>query len=518
MTTIKFPRPDGEARLEIPFKGAGPDGVARLSWVPTISPECQPDGGLVSIDIGQPCRFALCCSSDHENLRAKLANHCADPEAILAAAEKLRNERRRLAEDGSEWRCVVGPGTRVRIATFSAPTLTGLTLGWDDLPDGATFVTLDESDGWPWDHDLRAAVLIWHRAAYVLQPDECSPPGELPRKMAEDEVRDREGRVLKMRMGTDSLKRPLVLIGDDMRWHPARPLELPTPCPFDPSQLARLQAFWERSQPKEAELKWKGDWVIWTDHSGARCYSGHWSDRALNPESGSFVSPAQRATVEAFFAAGPPGEEGCKCGKCPGYIFDPGGNVIGQTQPSEPARVTDVRFKHHDLKCWPVPFAAIASGRKTFEWRKDDRNFQEGDAVILREWRPETGSYTGARIECSISYVLRGAFGVPDGFCIFNLEKPAPEQAAALSDHIRRGEGNSLAAGYRWMRKRCGHVSDTPQRVCPECGDDDGTTMPIKESAPDLTELREALKVWNDEGTWTASERLAAAVERLVGK
>ncbi len=73
--------------------------------------------------------------------------------------------------------------------------------------------------------------------------------------------------------------------------------------------------------------------------------------------------------------------------------------------------------------------------------------------------------------------------------------------------------------GYRWMRKRCGHVSDTPQRVCPECGDDDGTTMPIKEPAPDLTELREAWKNWAPgRSSLDGFNELLAAVERLVGK
>jgi hypothetical protein len=219
-----------------------------FSWRPSSADAYQPDGGFVLVE----CRHGKYAHFPKGIGLARELAKFVDPSPILAAAEKLRNERRRLAEDGSEWRCVVGPGTRVRIATFSAPTLTGLTIGWDDLPDGATFVTLDESDGWPWDHDLRAAVLIWHRAAYVLQPDECYPPGELPRKMAEDEVRGKDGSVWALTIGfSPTMNGPSVRIGESYWWHPGMPALWHDHPAHDASQLSRLQAFWERSQPKE---------------------------------------------------------------------------------------------------------------------------------------------------------------------------------------------------------------------------------------------------------------------------
>ena len=44
----------------------------------------------------------------------------------------------------------------------------------------------------------------------------------------------------------------------------------------------------------------------------------------------------------------------------------------------------------HDLKIWPQYYACVADGSKTFEVRdNDDRNFQKGDTVILREWDPK---------------------------------------------------------------------------------------------------------------------------------
>lgn len=47
---------------------------------------------------------------------------------------------------------------------------------------------------------------------------------------------------------------------------------------------------------------------------------------------------------------------------------------------------------HHDLKIWPIHFARILDGTKTFEIRENDRYFQPGDTVTLQEWDPEPES------------------------------------------------------------------------------------------------------------------------------
>lgn len=43
----------------------------------------------------------------------------------------------------------------------------------------------------------------------------------------------------------------------------------------------------------------------------------------------------------------------------------------------------------HDLKIYPQHYARVANGQKTFEIRNNDRGFQTGDKVILREWDPK---------------------------------------------------------------------------------------------------------------------------------
>ncbi len=42
----------------------------------------------------------------------------------------------------------------------------------------------------------------------------------------------------------------------------------------------------------------------------------------------------------------------------------------------------------HELKIWPQYYCRVSDGSKTFEVRENDRGFQPGDTVILKEWDP----------------------------------------------------------------------------------------------------------------------------------
>jgi len=49
----------------------------------------------------------------------------------------------------------------------------------------------------------------------------------------------------------------------------------------------------------------------------------------------------------------------------------------------------------HSVKSWPEFFGPVISNVKTFELRRADRDYQVGDRLHLREWEPQTESYTG---------------------------------------------------------------------------------------------------------------------------
>ena len=76
----------------------------------------------------------------------------------------------------------------------------------------------------------------------------------------------------------------------------------------------------------------------------------------------------------------------------------------------------------HELKIWNEYFQEVFMGNKTFEVRKADRPFKKGDTLILKEWNPETGQYTGKLMAKVVSYVLEGGkFGVEKGFVVMAL-------------------------------------------------------------------------------------------------
>ena len=84
----------------------------------------------------------------------------------------------------------------------------------------------------------------------------------------------------------------------------------------------------------------------------------------------------------------------------------------------------------HELKILPEYFKAVAGGVKTFELRKNDRNYKVGDTLLLREWNPiETNiitnlSFTGNKVRAKITYILNGgSYGLDKDYCILGIKK-----------------------------------------------------------------------------------------------
>jgi len=133
--------------------------------------------------------------------------------------------------------------------------------------------------------------------------------------------------------------------------------------------------------------------------------------------------------------------------------------------------------QHHHLKIEAIYFRAIEEGIKTFECRKNDRNYQKGDIVSFIEKANgiETGRVLGPY---EIIYILYGPkFGIREGYCVFSIKK------VKLTKCIKCGKEPQLA---QWTPPG----TDMEFWVI-ECG----TTLYWQSS------LEEAVKQWEEENS-----------------
>lgn len=73
----------------------------------------------------------------------------------------------------------------------------------------------------------------------------------------------------------------------------------------------------------------------------------------------------------------------------------------------------------HLLKIAPEYFTAIVDGRKKFEVRLNDKNFQVNDILLLSEWC--NGMYSGRVITAKITYTLKDTSFVKEGFIVMSI-------------------------------------------------------------------------------------------------
>lgn len=59
----------------------------------------------------------------------------------------------------------------------------------------------------------------------------------------------------------------------------------------------------------------------------------------------------------------------------------------------------------HKLKSWPAFFQAFLDEQKLHDLRQDDRAFKRGDTVLLQEYDPFQGHYTGRELMMEITYI-----------------------------------------------------------------------------------------------------------------
>lgn len=101
--------------------------------------------------------------------------------------------------------------------------------------------------------------------------------------------------------------------------------------------------------------------------------------------------------------------------------------------------------KTHELKTDPEIFPDVLSGAKTFEVRYNDRDFQVGDTLILKETDKSAlhmyqfnlpVEYTGREYHAIVTYILEDDFyGLQEGFVVMGI-KPKPVVEISETEYV----------------------------------------------------------------------------------
>lgn len=76
----------------------------------------------------------------------------------------------------------------------------------------------------------------------------------------------------------------------------------------------------------------------------------------------------------------------------------------------------------HSIKCKPEYFQPIIEGRRTAEVRENDRDYQEGDTLLIKEFDPKTAEgYTGRSTMRKVTHVLKGFPAVDRNYVVLSL-------------------------------------------------------------------------------------------------
>lgn len=94
----------------------------------------------------------------------------------------------------------------------------------------------------------------------------------------------------------------------------------------------------------------------------------------------------------------------------------------------------------HELKLTQPYFDDVASGKKNFELRRNDRDFYPGDYLALNEYTDD--GYTGRFLLAMITYVLGRCDGLRDDYCILGI---APCHLGGKDVFLKMGMQNRIS-------------------------------------------------------------------------
>lgn len=110
-------------------------------------------------------------------------------------------------------------------------------------------------------------------------------------------------------------------------------------------------------------------------------------------------------------------------------------------------------MRAHKLKIWPDQFRAVRDERKTCEVRRADRDFREGDYLMLVEFDPRKDALTGDSLCRRVTHIHRAEDpprGLVEGFVVLSVEPCG----ATETQHLYAGSDglNYVYGAIEWLK------------------------------------------------------------------
>jgi len=94
----------------------------------------------------------------------------------------------------------------------------------------------------------------------------------------------------------------------------------------------------------------------------------------------------------------------------------------------------------HVLKCWTSSFTDIVSGRKPFEVRVNDRDYNVGDVLELWEYDPHKSRFSGRLTAVTVTAITDGTWGLPRGLCVLGFNPDEARNFTRVDEGVRAGK------------------------------------------------------------------------------
>lgn len=111
-------------------------------------------------------------------------------------------------------------------------------------------------------------------------------------------------------------------------------------------------------------------------------------------------------------------------------------------------------MQDNNIKIQSEYFEAVLRGEKRAEWRKNDRDYKEGDIYTLNEVGADR-RLTGRSVQIRITHVVYGGkFEMPKDYCMFSFVRTDEDERCAVLERALQQSRNALSLARNELQEK----------------------------------------------------------------